>query len=121
MAHDAVHAVLPGEVPPGMLCPDCAREIPPQAIGSRMRRKPTLQAAYEAALAQNPEALRKHLDPARNSFEHGIMQNGDQIRPCRFNGYPSWFLAHCRTVEEVEAWLPKLSPWWPLPTPPSGR
>lgn len=121
MTHDAVQAALPGQPPPGMLCPDCAREIPAQATGcfSLLRRKPTLQQAYEAAMADRPEALRKHMDPTKNAFRHGTMNDGTGVRPCHYAHLSSWFLAQCRTPDDVNAWLERLAPWWPPPASPN--
>lgn len=121
MALDAAHAVLPGVPPPGRLCPDCAREMPRTGCLAVLGLgKPTLQRAYDDALAGNDKALKKHLDPTRNAFEHGTMKDGSGVRPCHFDGWPSWLLAHCQTPKEAFDWVPKLAEWWTPPPPPTA-
>jgi len=127
MLHVAVDTVLPGLEPEGQPCPDCHVGLPWKAGGfpdaPALFRKPTVEKAVQDARNGKARTLLKHLDPERYAVRHkpvAVSRGSSQERPCRFEGWPSWLLAHCRTPEDVDAWVERLAPWWTPPGPPSG-
>ncbi|WP_217554206.1 hypothetical protein [Streptomyces sp. GbtcB6] len=104
-------AVLPGHPIVGEPCPGCRVRLPWQAVGLHvpLLNKPTVQEAYDAAVAGDPAGLLKHLDPGKYDTEHNEVESEDGSRhPCRFSAYPSWLLTHCRTAKDVDDWVDRL-------------
>ncbi|MDN3024469.1 hypothetical protein [Streptomyces sp. S.PB5] len=108
-----------------MPCPDCDTDLPWQAGGQtdvpKNARRPTVQEAYDKAAQDNGETLKKYLNtkydrPARHK-RVALQRHSSEDRPCRFDGWPEWLLAHCPKPEDVDQWVPKLQPWWTPPAP----